>query len=185
MSRKQMLAALGVAAACVGFTHAQAQAQDQEQPKQEKQQKKDKEKTESQAKAKKGPGMEVQRLESAEKAPFGRYLTDSKGRALYMFEADKKGEPSTCYDACAQAWPPALAGAGQVGLGENLDKAKLGTVARRDGTKQLTYGGWPLYYFAKDTGPGMVTGQDVNGFGGDWYLLAPTGNTITTEPPKK
>lgn len=159
MVTKKFLAALAVLAALPTAAHAQ-------QPKQE-------------------PSKKVQRLESAEKAPFGRYVTDSHGRTLYMFEGDQQGQPSSCYDACEQAWPPALAGKAKIDLGPKLDQSKLGTVTRRDGSVQLTYGGWPLYYYAKDTAKHEVAGQDVNAFGAEWYLVAPNGNKITTEPPKK
>ena len=33
-------------------------------------------------------------------------LTDSKGMTLYVWDKDSAGT-STCYDKCAQAWPPA------------------------------------------------------------------------------
>ena len=38
------------------------------------------------------------------KVPFGKYLTDGSGVALYMFEQDKPGQ-SACYDACTEVWP--------------------------------------------------------------------------------
>ncbi len=41
------------------------------------------------------------KLEVKEKQPFGKYLTDADGRALYMFEKDAKNT-STCYDTCAE-----------------------------------------------------------------------------------
>ena len=38
---------------------------------------------------------------------LGTFLVDGKGRTLYLFEQDKT-KKSTCYDACATAWPPLL-----------------------------------------------------------------------------
>ncbi|MGI5231829.1 hypothetical protein [Actinoallomurus sp. CA-142502] len=38
---------------------------------------------------------------------LGKILVDGQGRTLYLFEADK-GTKSTCYGACARAWPPPL-----------------------------------------------------------------------------
>ncbi len=108
---------------------------------------------------------------------FGRYVTDSSGRALYMFTADSKGQ-SSCYDACARAWPPVTTTGTPEAAAAGLDKSKLGTITRRDGTKQVTYDGKPLYYFARDTEPQQLSGQDVHGFGGEWYLVAPDGTTI-------
>ena len=46
------------------------------------------------------------------------------------------------------------------------------TVKRDDGTTQVTYAGAPIYYFAKDTKAGDVTGQGV---GGVWFVAAVAG----------
>lgn len=113
-----------------------------------------------------------------QKPGLGSYLADADGRALYLFEADRKGE-STCYDACAKAWLPLVATQGTPTVqGNEIDASKLGTLRRRDGSTQITYNGHPLYYFSKDTGPGSTAGQDVKGFGAEWYLVAPDGNKL-------
>lgn len=111
---------------------------------------------------------------------YGTYVADSEGRTLYLFTTDTRGQgdsqaQSSCYDACAEAWPP-LTAQGQPQVGDQLNQELLGTFAREDGTTQVTYGGWPLYYFVKDQGAGSVTGQDKHGFGGEWYLVAPDGS---------
>ena len=46
-------------------------------------------------------------VSTAEQGEYGKYLVDDKGMSLYLFEADEGGK-STCYDACAGAWPPLL-----------------------------------------------------------------------------
>jgi predicted lipoprotein with Yx(FWY)xxD motif len=103
---------------------------------------------------------------------LGKILVDSKGMTLYMFEPDNKG-PSTCTGGCAGAWP---ALPGPVTAGAGVDASKLGTAKRSDdNTEQATYGGWPLYTYAKDTKPGDVTGQDS---GGVWYVIGADGNPI-------
>lgn len=116
------------------------------------------------------------RIEVSEKTPYGEYLTDRQGMSLYLFEADSPGS-STCYDACAQAWPPVLA-EGEPVASANVDRSLLGTVERQDGVRQVTYDGWPLYYFARDAGPGDTRGQDVEGFGAEWYLVSPAGGKV-------
>jgi predicted lipoprotein with Yx(FWY)xxD motif len=110
---------------------------------------------------------------------YGAYLANAAGRTLYMFTADQqsngKGKAvSNCYDACAKAWPPLLTGK-KPEAGEQVQVLLLGTVQRKDGTRQVTYNGWPLYYFSRDKGAGETTGQDVHGFGGEWYLVTPKG----------
>lgn len=115
-------------------------------------------------------------IEIAHKAPAGDYLTDSHGRTLYLFEKDEDGQ-SNCYDACAHAWPPLLSDdAPSVATG--LDASKLSTLSRKDGSHQVTYAGWPLYYFIKDDDAGDSYGQGVNGFGGEWYMVSPQGKGI-------
>jgi predicted lipoprotein with Yx(FWY)xxD motif len=114
--------------------------------------------------------------------PVGRYLADSSGRALYLFEADKGAQGSTCYDACAQAWPPVITSGLPSSLSAELDGTKLGTVARRDGTLQATYAGWPLYYYVKDRSAGDIHGQDLMDFGAEWYLVTPAGGKLEGKP---
>ena len=50
--------------------------------------------------------------------------------------------------------------------GDGVVTGMFGTVKRDDGTTQVTYAGAPIYYFAKDTKAGDVTGQGV---GGVWF----------------
>jgi predicted lipoprotein with Yx(FWY)xxD motif len=104
---------------------------------------------------------------------LGSFLVDEKGMTLYLFTKDTPGT-STCYDKCAAAWP-ALLTAGTPTAGNGVDPSKFGTTTRTEGSKQVTYNGWPLYYFAKDKQPGDTTGQGV---GSVWYVVAPTGNAV-------
>lgn len=104
---------------------------------------------------------------------FGSILVDDKGMSLYLFTNDTPSTP-TCYSKCATFWPPLLTNGKPVG-GSGVDASKFGTATRTDGTTQVTYNGWPLYYFAKDKQPGDVQGQGVTN---NWYLVAPTGDAI-------
>jgi predicted lipoprotein with Yx(FWY)xxD motif len=108
---------------------------------------------------------------------LGTFLTDGAGRTLYLWVADKAG-PSTCYDACAQAWPPLLTN-GAPAAGNGVDASKLGTTDRKDGTKQVTYNGNPLYYYFGDSAAGDTTGQGSDNFGAKWWAVAPSGAAIT------
>ena len=123
--------------------------------------------------------LQVQRAEQ-----YGEYIADSFGRALYMFEADTQGNngagaKSACHDDCAVAWPPLTATT--TGAGEGISGDKIGTMERDDGTTQVTYNGWPLYYYAKDANPGDTLGHDIEDFGAEWYLLTPTGEQADDE----
>src|SRR3984957_16143027 len=107
-------------------------------------------------------------------APF---LTNSSGRAVYLWAADSMNK-SMCSGACAQAWPP-VTGKGQVTAANGAKAADLGTIPRSDGTKQVTYLGHPLYYFAGDSGPGQTNGQGSDSFGAKWWLVTPAGAKTT------
>jgi predicted lipoprotein with Yx(FWY)xxD motif len=110
----------------------------------------------------------------AQNDTFGPILVDDKGMSLYLFTKDTPNV-TVCYDQCATNWPPLLT-AGDPVAGEGVDASKLGTTPRTDGTIQVTYNGWPLYYYIKDMKAGDVTGQEV---GDVWFLLTPAGEMIT------
>ena len=115
----------------------------------------------------------------ASSAKLGQILVDGKGMTVYLFLADT-GKDSTCYTSCAAIWPPVLTnGAPQAGTGANA--SLLGTTTRTDGKIQVTCAGHPLYYFVNDKAPGDTTGQGVNGFGALWWVLSPSGTSITTK----
>jgi predicted lipoprotein with Yx(FWY)xxD motif len=108
----------------------------------------------------------------------GSFLTNGAGRAIYLFMADSSGK-SACSGACAAAWPPVIATAQPTAAG-GAQASDLSTITRSDGTKQVTYDGHPLYYFQGDTGPGTDKGQGLDNFGAKWWLVAPTGSSITS-----
>lgn len=110
---------------------------------------------------------------------LGKVLTDSQGRTLYLFEADK-GAMSNCSGACTGIWPP-LTTAGKPAGGAGVLGAKLGTTKRSDGTTEVTYNGHPLYTYAGDTSAGQTTGQGIDEFGAEWYALSAAGNKIDKE----
>ena len=85
---------------------------------------------------------------------------------------------SMCSGACAGAWPPVPANGSVTAAGSATAK-DLGTITRSDGTKQVTYDGHPLYYFAGDSGAGQTSGQGSDAFGAKWWLVSPTGASIT------
>jgi predicted lipoprotein with Yx(FWY)xxD motif len=105
------------------------------------------------------------------------FLTDGTGRAVYLWAKDT-GNASTCTGACAGAWPPVTTTGSPTASG-SAKASDLGTITRSDGTKQVTYDGHPLYYFAGDSGPGTASGQGSDNFGAKWWLVAPSGSDVT------
>jgi predicted lipoprotein with Yx(FWY)xxD motif len=103
---------------------------------------------------------------------FGRMLWGPKRQAIYVFENDSEGR-SNCYGACAKAWPPVLT-KGAPRAGKRVNDDLLGTTRRRNGKRQVTYDGRPLYYYAHE-GPGEVLCHNVDLNGGLWWVVGPSG----------
>jgi predicted lipoprotein with Yx(FWY)xxD motif len=112
----------------------------------------------------------------AANAKLGKILVDGGGKTLYLFEADKS-TASTCYGDCATYWPPLLT-TGAPDAGPGVNASLLGATRRKDGTKQVTYAGHPLYYVVTDHNPGDTSGQGVNNFGAPWDVVGPDGMQI-------
>jgi predicted lipoprotein with Yx(FWY)xxD motif len=107
---------------------------------------------------------------------YGRILFDSRGYVLYAFTRDPKGR-SACYGACAKAWPVYFA-KGALKAGNGVKRLLLGTTKRRDGRRQVTYAGRPLYYYVGDRRPGQILCQNVAEFGGTWRIVRPSGKLL-------
>lgn len=97
-----------------------------------------------------------------------------KKLTVYMFESDTAGK-SSCTGACATVWPPV---SGKPTAAGAANAANVGTITRPDGKTQVTYKGHPLYFYAKDGDAGDTYGETIKSFGGDWYVLAPSGNKV-------
>jgi predicted lipoprotein with Yx(FWY)xxD motif len=111
---------------------------------------------------------------------MGNVVVDSAGWTTYRFDLDLANPPtSTCVDVCLRSWLPILADGNPTLTG--VDAAKVGTINRADGGRQLTLGGWPLYRFLGDNGPGKWKGQGVNS---SWWVIQPTGQrNVSCAPP--
>ena len=91
---------------------------------------------------------------------------------LYVSTRDAP-DASACFGPCSQVWTPLFSRLGRAVPGEGL-RVPLGTLARPDGGRQVTYAGRPLYRFSQDASPGDANGQ---GFDGVWSVspvLSPT-----------
>jgi predicted lipoprotein with Yx(FWY)xxD motif len=111
----------------------------------------------------------------AVQSQFGSIVGDGRGQAVYVFDKERAGR-SECYGDCARAWPPVLT-RGRPVVGKGVRGRLLGTVRRRGGSRQVTYRGRPLYYYADDA-PGRVLCHDVREFGGLWLVIRPDGRPV-------
>jgi predicted lipoprotein with Yx(FWY)xxD motif len=117
---------------------------------------------------------------TAKVGSLGKVLVDSQGHTLYLFEKDT-GTGSTCFGACASAWPP-LRATGKPTVGSGANASIIATKPRPDGKPQVTYNGHPLYRYAADQKPGDATGQGLSAFGAAWFALSPAGNQVSGQP---
>jgi predicted lipoprotein with Yx(FWY)xxD motif len=107
---------------------------------------------------------------------LGRILVDGRGHTLYLFEKDRNGV-SMCNSACATYWPP-LTSHGTPRAGKGVHQSLLRLARSRNGMRQVTYAGHPLYTFVGDKHAGQTTGQGLDNFGAEWYALAAGGDKV-------
>lgn len=105
-----------------------------------------------------------ERIQLHSNAKLGTLFTDKNGRTLYFFTKDAE-DPNACKGACLTNWP--IYYSDELQIPAFLNEADFSVLLRSDGTKQLTYKGWPLYYFVKDAAAGDVKGEAV---GGVWFV---------------
>lgn len=108
---------------------------------------------------------------------LGKILVDSQGRTIYLFQKDT-GTKSTCFGACAVAWPPVRT-SGRPTVGKGLTASKVGTTPRSDGKPQVGYNGHPLYLYQGDQNPRDTNGQGLTAFGAAWFVLSPAGDQVS------
>jgi predicted lipoprotein with Yx(FWY)xxD motif len=102
---------------------------------------------------------------------MGNVVTDDKGMTLYRYDMDQATPSmSMCTGDCAKTWMPIMAQDSVQTMG--VEKSLLGSVARSDGMKQLTLGGWPLYRYMGDTKAGQMNGQGKDKM---WFAVTPSG----------
>ncbi|HUX21729.1 MAG TPA: hypothetical protein VMW69_10860 [Spirochaetia bacterium] len=106
-------------------------------------------------------------ITTANSKDFGSYLTDAQGNALYYSTQDLPGA-SECTAGCEIVWPPFTVS--RVIVPSNLDPSAFGYIIRDNGRRQITFHGWPLYYYSRDWAPHDTNGQ---GLYGSWYLVRP------------
>ena len=114
-------------------------------------------------------------------ATLGKYLVDKQNHALYFFSNDPNGQDS-CTGGCQAIWPIFnIDNLTTDNLGDGLTISDFGSVISVSGKKQVTYKGWPLYYYAPvvngtntQEAPGQTLGDGV----GNVFFVAKPDYTI-------
>ncbi|MGH7911096.1 MAG: COG4315 family predicted lipoprotein [Candidatus Dormibacteraceae bacterium] len=96
-------------------------------------------------------------------------LVNGQGLTLYYYTPDKDMSV-TCTGGCASAWPPVTAGSSPQSPISGVS-GTFGSDPNPAGGSVVTYNGWPLYTYARDTGAGQTSGQSV---GGVWFIATPS-----------
>ncbi|HWK39294.1 MAG TPA: hypothetical protein VNR88_10300 [Hyphomicrobium sp.] len=128
--------------------------------------------------------LEIQRLRVMNDGRFGNYLGDQTGKPLYIFDQDQRGASSAkpqskCYGSCARTWQPVTGKPEQTSTATGA----LALFNREDQQQQLSYDGWPLYYYSVDIGGGSdPSGNGKIDHGGTWSLLRPDGTPVAALP---
>jgi len=116
-----------------------------------------------------GGAAPVNTIDLAYNEVLGEYLVDQDGMTLYYSVADVPDSgKSSCGDTCTHYWPPFHTG--QIVINKNLSWFDFDTIYRDDGSAQITYKGWPLYYYTNDYSPGEIRGQGIDGV---WFVAGP------------
>lgn len=109
-------------------------------------------------------------LKVAKDAKLGNILTDREGKVVYLFTRDERGKSSYT----GTSWVPLT---GKFSAGDGLTAALIGESIRADGTKAVSYNGWPLHYYTRDEKAGDTNGEAV---GGVWFAISADGAPIQT-----
>jgi predicted lipoprotein with Yx(FWY)xxD motif len=121
-----------------------------------------------------GTTLQTQKIGSA------TVLANGKGDTVYWFALDTPAQ-SKCNGTCASYWPP-VPGPAHAMAGVS---GKLGVIVRKNGAKQATYNGHPLYTYISDTAPGQDKGNGLNLSGGVWHAVVISGSLTPAPKPSK
>jgi predicted lipoprotein with Yx(FWY)xxD motif len=105
---------------------------------------------------------------------LGNILTDKDGHSLYFFSNDANGQ-NTCTGGCEALWPVFnIDNLTSEKLGDGLSLNDFSAATTTAGKRQVSFKGWPLYYFAPTGGvqeqAGATSGEGV---GGVWFVAKP------------
>lgn len=119
-------------------------------------------------------------ISTAKHASLGTILV-AQHRTVYVLS------PTTakCTAACQSFWPEVTLAKGALHAiaGAGVTNARLGSIARPGGVRQVTYAGRALYWFRGDASNGAVNGNGARDAWGTWSVLV-TVKVKKSPPPK-
>jgi len=113
----------------------------------------------------------------AKNAKYGMVLVAANGRTLYRYTPDRKGVNACSRNAvCGKEWPRLLVkSTARPTAGAGASASLIGKIKQPKGLWQVTYAGYPLYYYAGDSKGGDVNGQ---GYESKWYVVNAKGALV-------
>jgi predicted lipoprotein with Yx(FWY)xxD motif len=112
------------------------------------------------------------------KTKLGKLLVNHSGFTIYAFSKDRRNHDA-CQKIklCLNAWPPVTSSGAPV-AGPGVKAHLLGTIKLKNGKRQVTYAGHPLYTYIGDTHPRETTFVNLFQFGGFWPALNAAGKKV-------
>ena len=109
---------------------------------------------------------------------LGMILVNRRGFTVYAFTKDGPNHDAfQNIKLCIQAWPP-VTSSGPPVAGAGVKPGLLGTIRLKNGRRQVTYSGHPLYTYIGDSSPGQTSFVNIRQFGGRWPALNATGDEV-------
>jgi len=110
---------------------------------------------------------------SVKKVPgYGEVLATKDGKLLFVLTSDPENG-SKCTDDCAKQWPP-LSESGELTAADGVDRGKVSSFEREDGTTQVTYNKRALYTYTGEE----LAGPGTKALGGTWFFISPDGKPV-------
>ena len=108
----------------------------------------------------------------------GMILVNSRGFTIYAFTKNRHNK-DICAEVsgCLSVWLPVTTSGKAIG-GRGVNSRLIGTITLKNGVKQVTYAGHPLYTYVADSGPGQTFYVNASQFGGRWPAVNPAGNEV-------
>jgi predicted lipoprotein with Yx(FWY)xxD motif len=112
------------------------------------------------------------------KTSVGTILSTSNGFTVYEFSRDRRNK-DVCItiSGCASTWPAVTTKAKPVAA-RGVNARLLGSIKLKNGSRQVTYDGHPLYHYSGDFGPRQTDYVGISASGGTWYGIDAKGRRV-------
>jgi predicted lipoprotein with Yx(FWY)xxD motif len=105
---------------------------------------------------------------------LGKIVVNGQGMSAYFFDLDRaKSGVSSCTGKCSARWPAILSSTTKPRV--SGIKGAIGSIALKNGSRQVTINGRPIYTFVLDKAAGEIKGQGAQAL---WYVISPSGAEI-------